>query len=142
VNLTFPDFHAGGLVDVNFVRLVRRVDAEAVAAMVDCGKIIWAWDISIRGRSRTRVWRFWLNEICTPQMTARLTVDEVLDRILPPSRTWYWAKEVGQLLLLARNTIAALARQLGATMKNRSFQFSRARLVAWLRERWVGGINS
>jgi hypothetical protein len=136
----FPDIGPAALVDTNFVRLVRRMDADGIAALVECGGIKWVWNISLA--PRVREMRFLMAEIITPQMTARLTLDEVLDRLLPRSRRMFWAREVGQLLLLARNTVAKLARRLGATQKNRSFQFSRTSLVAWLRERWLGGFRT
>jgi hypothetical protein len=67
-------------------------------------------------------------------------LEEVLCRLLPQSRQALWGAEVGQLLLLSRPALARLARMLGASLVNRTWQFRREALIGFLRERHIGGM--
>lgn len=136
--IELPINPAASLVDLNFVRLVRRIDTEEISAQIDCGKLIFVWDVSATCAMRKRQLRFYLPEVVSPQFTARLRHDEVMQKILPPTRQNFFAAEVGNLLLLSRNSLAALARQLEARLIDRTFKFSRESLVTWLTSRWLG----
>ncbi|HLX69444.1 MAG TPA: hypothetical protein VKV04_07445 [Verrucomicrobiae bacterium] len=139
--IELPINPATSLVDLNFVRLVRRIPYDEISRQIDSGKFIFVWDVSARGETGLRQFRFYLPEVVTPQMTARLSHEEVMERILPSARNFFWSAEIGQLLLLSRVTTSQLARQLKARLVNRTFKFPRENLTAWLRRRWLGGGN-
>jgi hypothetical protein len=126
------------LCDTNCVRLLRRVDADTIADMVDDGRLLFVFDVSAKSGNPIRELRFWTGEIFTPQFCARLTLREVIDRILPVSRQIFRGFEIIQLLLISRVTLRPIARQMGAVIRNRTFEVSRAAFAAWLEARWVG----
>lgn len=126
------------LVDCNFVRLCRRITPDEIQRLMDY-ELVWVWDIGKPG-SRYRELRFWLPCVVTPQMCARLTLNEVLSRLLPESRQTLWSAEVAQLLLMDRNAVSRLARRLDAGLVNRTWQFKREALTRFLTERYIGGM--
>lgn len=143
VTVDLPNVGPSALCDTNTVRLLRRVDSDRVAAMVDNGQLLFVFDVSCRapkpGRPVCRELRFWFSEVATPQLTARLTIGEVIDRILPPSRKLFRGFEISQLLLISRVHLCYVAREIGGVIRNRTFQVTRDAFAAWLRSRWIGG---
>jgi hypothetical protein len=130
-----------GLCDANCVRLLRRVDYKAVVEMTEDGQLQWAFDIGVRKESkgsRIRELRFWFAEVVTPQLCARLTLREVVGKILPPARKFFASGEICQLLLISRPTLRRIAREMGAAIHNRTFRISREAFAAWLASRWIG----
>lgn len=143
MTIELPSTIESALCDSNCVRLLRRVDSEKIGALVDGGELRWAFDVSARPRGKVwavkRELRFWFSEVVTPQLVARLTVNEVIERILPPNRKFYHGFEVGQILLIARPTVCLVAREMGGTIRSRSFRVDREAFAGWLRARWIGG---
>lgn len=125
-----------GLCDVSTVRLLRRVNAERISSMAEAGELQWAWDVS-SGRA-VRELRFFFGEIAAPQMYARLTLDEMISKILPPSRNFFHGSEVCQILLISRPRLSQVAPEMGGTIRNRSFKVPRDGFAAWLKVRHLG----
>ena len=135
-----PVSNRSALVDTSFVRLVRGCDADRVSAMVDDGTLRWVWNISPQPQAQgIRELRFWVNEILAPQMTARLELNETLNQILPPTRRFFRATELAQLLLVCRGTANRIIRQIGGIIQERSLRVERESLVRFLTQRWIGG---
>lgn len=138
--MTFDLPNPSPLVDVNFVRVCRRIPADEVLRLADY-ELVWVWNVSIDSRNGARELRFWINSVVCPQMTARQTLNGVLCQLLPQSRPTLRGSEVGQLLLVGRDSVARLARILNAPLVNRTWHFKREMLFAWMKERYVGGMN-
>jgi hypothetical protein len=132
-----------GLCDTACVRLLRGVSTDEINAMIDDGRLLFVFDISAKlrrkGQATVRLLRFASVEIFTPQFTMRMTIEDVINRMLPISRAFFWGREIAQLLLISRPTLQRIARQLGAIIRRGTFQVSRKALAAWLRARWIGG---
>lgn len=143
MTIELPATIDSALCDLNTVRLLRRVDSGKVMTMVEDGQLMWCFDISSRPqvkiRGRIRELRFWFSEVVTPQFTTRLTLREVIDRILPPTRKFFRSGEICRLLLISRPMLKYIARELGAVIHNRVYQVSREAFAAFLTARWVWG---
>ncbi|MBN9691328.1 MAG: hypothetical protein J0M24_13915 [Verrucomicrobia bacterium] len=51
------------LVTVDVARAVLGCDSESVSARVDCGQLIWVWDVAAPGANHRRELRFWTAEL-------------------------------------------------------------------------------
>jgi len=146
MTIELPNLNPSSLVDSNFVRLARRVDIDKVTAMVDNGSLLWVFDVSARpsgqASAHCRELRFLLSEIVTPQLCSRLTIREVIDRILPPLRRFFRGFEIRELLLIARPTLSRIARQMRGVIRNGEWQVSRQAFAAWLSARWIGNLTA
>jgi hypothetical protein len=130
-----------GLCDANTVRLLRRVNSDNVIAMTENGQLLFVFDIGERREAksrRVRELRFWFSEVVTPQFCARLTLREVIDKILPPTRKFFSSGEICHLLLISRQTLLRIAREMGAVIHNRATRVTREAFAAWLASRWLG----
>ncbi|HXT10902.1 MAG TPA: hypothetical protein VN873_05000 [Candidatus Angelobacter sp.] len=138
--MNFAAESISGLCCSQTVRLLRQYNT--VVAMAEDGQLMWVFDISSSAtgkRGHTRELRFYFPEVVTPQFCARLTLREVIDKILPPTRKFFASGEICQLLLISRQTLGRIAREMGAELHNRVFRVSRAAFAAWLEARWIGG---
>ncbi|MFO1487841.1 MAG: hypothetical protein U1F65_05125 [Verrucomicrobiota bacterium] len=128
------------LVDIHFVRALHGVSTLTVEEWVDSGKILWAFDLSLKKNKRQL--RFWNVEICRSENISGLTLKQVVKRILPESRVNFRTTEISQLFLLSK----AQGYRFGVKFGNRSAMLSsrdpilapRRALATFLHSRWVG----
>jgi hypothetical protein len=129
------------LVTQETVRASLGIDADSVAAKVDCGELRWVWDISAGG-GEIRELRFWARELIAPSLCVALQLDAVIDSMIGTTRAHLRAVEVGQLLLCSRPHILAHVREgdLSGPLVGHTQSISRASLVAYFRGRLVGSV--
>jgi hypothetical protein len=129
------------LVDTNTVRAARGVDADSVLAATDAGELRWVWDVSAAAAAERRVreLRFWAREVIMPEGTRGLTLEQVLECIVPPGRETFAGTQVGQLLMVSRPTMLALYAEMSAVLVGRAITVPRRGLERFLRSRWQGG---
>ena len=97
------------LTDVNGVRLLKRFPLRQIYEMADGGdlihgKYLWVWNVAVNRQGPQRELRFWTGEVFAPKRQQALTLEQVIDFILPRSRREFPAGEVQALLLVAHNT--------------------------------------
>ena len=61
--IELPSSVESSLCDSGTVRLLRRIDAEKIGAMVDGGELKWAFDVSARPQGKVRAVRHELREL-------------------------------------------------------------------------------
>jgi hypothetical protein len=125
------------LVDTKFVRAARGVDTDKVFTWVDCGQLLWVWNVTSNLDRRKRDLRFWSKEISKPNETAALSLDQVIQNILPPGRSEYPSGELTLLLQVSRPHLAQLRKEISGAP--RTGPVPRAGLEGFLRRRWIGG---
>src|SRR5689334_753708 len=115
------------LVDVKTIRIARHVDDETVYAEVDHGKYFWVWNVGLG--SEIRELRFWVKEIILGSgAVERLTIDEVIEKLLPANRLWLRRQEVKDLLVVSNPTVVKLAAEIGAITVDGKLRYPRAGL--------------
>ena len=97
---------------INGVMGILRREAEDILALIDDGKLPWAWDIATRGphASGRAEWRIWSECVRAYQLNhsthlTDLTHAEVLTRLLGHSRPVLRAAEIRSVWTCDRNTI-------------------------------------
>ena len=84
--------------DVNGVRAARGCRADAVAAMVEAGELLWVFDVSpAHGRNHNRNLRFWAPELIDGSAMSKLKLDAVISQILPVAWCLFNGSELGQV---------------------------------------------
>lgn len=121
------------LVTPDTVRAALGVDADTVAAKVDCGELRWVWNVAL-GREIAEL-RFWAREIISPESVtaANYSPAKVVAEILG-SRSRWRGVELAQLLLVSRPTIMRLvnAGELKGEIVNGAIHVWRAPLEKFL----------
>lgn len=131
------------LADIKGVRLITRRPTDAIMAMTDGGDLVegryqWAWNVAVNPQGEIRDLRWWIGEVLAPKQQAALTLEQVINAIVPVSRKEFPAGEVCSLLLVSRPTLMELRLELqGKTRVGSSF-YPRAGLVTFFRTRWLG----
>lgn len=97
------------LVTADTARAALGVDADTIAAMIDDGRIRWAWDISA-GQGEVRAIRIWARDLIHHDACLRMYPADAIDHIIATTRDRMRAVEVCQLLLCSRPHIHALLR--------------------------------
>ena len=136
------------LVGVETARALLGVDADAVQARIDAGRLRWVWDISARphGRERGRCkpvdrdvpeLRLWVRELLAPDLFDGLPLRQVLPLVLGRERPRWRSSEVAQLLLCSRPAMKRLAEagELAGSVRAGIRWFNRAALSAFLARR-------
>jgi len=134
-----------GLCTTDCVRLLRGVSHKRVMDMTDDGQLQFVFDIGAHAETkanRIRELRFWFAEVVTPQFCARLTLREVIDKILPIKRRFFMSGEICRLLLISRQTLRRIAREMGGVIHNRSTRVTREAFAKWLESRWLGHLSA
>jgi hypothetical protein len=130
------------LLDVNAVRIARGVDAETVAGWADGnvmeGGLQWVFDVATTWPGKKRALRFWAREVSpeTAATTVDLTIEQVIDLMVPPTRQHYHTWEVKQLLLISPPTMNIHSVNLRGAIVAGRFVFERRELANFLRHRW------
>ena len=124
--------------DVNGVRAARGISTARVNELVESGELLWAWNIGRQaGETGSRTLRFWAPCVLNPQAVAALGIENVIDRILPPSRHNFNGSELCQAFLISRQTVQRIGRALGGVVSNRLLYVERPALVDFLKARWI-----
>jgi hypothetical protein len=125
------------LVDTATVRAVRGVDADTVFNWVDDSTLRWAWNVATGAKSKIRELRFWARDVIAPETTAALSVDQVIDLVLPLSREQFLSHELCQLLLISRPHLGELRTELGGVLVGHTIHVTRDNLVAFFHRRLI-----
>jgi hypothetical protein len=105
----------------------------------------WVFDVSAKAESEKaesgnkwqRDLRFWTKEILMPEFTLNLSIEEVVNSILPITRSNYPAGEVEKLLRISPMTLKRLREQLSGSLRSSGAFFPRAGLADFLCTRWI-----
>lgn len=138
------------LVGADTVASVRGITIEKVYELVDGGlgdeKLLWVWDMSSGGRDRRNL-RFWAREINEPRTTDRLTLENVVQLIIPRRtaikgqfdglRNW----EIVSLFRLEKPQVISLREELKADLRDDGVYYPRPALEDFLRKRWCGTLR-
>jgi hypothetical protein len=131
-------------VGVETARAILGVDADAIQARLEGGRLRWGWDISARRRrgrpgrrGAVRELRLWARELIAPDLCDTLRLREVIPMILGRRRRRWPSVEVAHLLLCSRPAMLRLAAsgQLPGRLRHGTRWFTRARLAAFLSRR-------
>lgn len=131
------------LADIKGVRLLTRKSADAIYAMSDGGDLVeghyqWVWNVATDARGEIRDLRWWIGEVLAPQRQAALTLDRVINFLLPQQRREFPAGEVQALLLVSRPTLMELRAELLGDLRQGGSFYPRAALVTFFQRRWLG----
>lgn len=135
------------LVNTEFVRAIRRCDAESVFAAVDNERhakhIRFAFDLSLAGsnahgesNASRRELRYWTTEVLDGPSVAGYTIDEAIAAILGARETFSRGYLEIQWVIGATH-IGNLVREKELTETGN--RFLRASLINFLKRRWSGG---
>ena len=135
------------LTDVNGVRLLKRFPLRQIYEMADGGdlihgKYLWVWNVAVNRQGPQRELRFWTGEVFAPKRQQALTLEQVIDFILPRSRREFPAGEVQALLLVAHNTLLELRAELQGSLRGGGNFYPRSGLVQFFTTRWLGAVNN
>lgn len=131
------------LAKVDGVQLLTRRAISEIYAMADGGDLVggryqWVWDVKTDPHGKIRDLRFWIGEVLAPKRQAELTLDQVIDFLLPKSRKEFPAGEVQRLLQVRPITLSELRAELQGSLRSGSGFYPRAGLVTFFRNRWLG----
>lgn len=121
------------LAAVGTVRAVHGCTAETVFQFVESGEYLWVWDFS-QGKGSIRNLKFWFDELAAVPDVRKLSLEEVIDCILPHRRAWFAPGEVCRRFSMDRKSLMRLRSELGLPVGN----VSREPLAQFLRDRWIG----
>lgn len=131
------------LAKVDGVCLLTGKPPQAIYAMADGGDLLehqlqWVWNVSTDASGKIRDLRFWVGEVLDPARQKNLTLDAVINSLVPRTRTEFPAGEVQQLLQVRHNTLLELRRELAGTLRAHCNFYPRAGLVKFFERRWLG----
>jgi hypothetical protein len=128
---------------VETVSCVAGLSLDQIYEMVDRGRYLWVWDISV-GYGSKRALRFWSREINDPISAAKLKLDAVIGIAIPfrahisgqydGLRAW----EFRDLLRISKPCLHAMRHELGVCGTTRNLFIPRASIEEFFRKRWVG----
>lgn len=131
---------------VDTVSCISGLPVNQVYDKVDSGGYLWVWNVST-GVGAKRELRFWSREINNPASVANLTLDAVINAIIPDRthipgqhdglRNW----ELRHLLRLSKSTLSEMRQELGIRGTAQGSPIPRASLELFFRRRWLGNIN-
>lgn len=137
------------LVTVDTARAVMGVDSQTVLSLVENGRILWAFDVSAKGRGDTREIRIWRASVAAymaeqPQPMAASGPTPGVERIIGPTPARIRSSRVAQILSVHVCTILHLHRagelageitpgESGGTCR----WITRDSFAAWLRRRLI-----
>ena len=131
------------LAKVDGVALLTDQPAKTVYERVEGGGAYgvgyqFVFNVAPNLKGRNRDLRFWVPEISDPKSTAKLSIDDVINVILPVTRREFPAGLVCQFLQLRANTLSCLRGELGGKVCRNRGVYPREGLVKFLRTRWLG----
>lgn len=132
------------LTDADGVALFTRKSIPEIYAMADGGDLLggrylWVWNVATDPRGDIRALRFWLGEVIAPKRQSVLSLDQVLNCILPPKRREYPPGAVRQLLQIRHNTLMGLQAELqGVSRGGAGYFYPRTGLEEFFQRRWLG----
>jgi len=135
------------LADIKVMRTITRKSADALYAMADGGDLVegsfqWVWNISTNPFGEIRDLRWWVGELMAPNRQANLTLDEVINFIVPQKRREFPSGEVLALLVISRPTLMQLRAELLGDLRAGGSFYPRAGLVQFFRRRWLGQVGT
>jgi len=122
----------------SILTLFQRADGASLTEPT----LVWVFNFSngdpqtVSTKSRRRDLRFWHPELVATE-EKKLKLDQVIARILPAKKIIFHAGEVDQLFQLRPRTRIDFA-DLHGEIKARRYAYTRATLVEFLRNRWIG----
>lgn len=125
------------------VALLTRRSITTIYAMADGGDLVagrlqWVFNVATNPAGKIRDLRFWMGELLAPEHQSALTLDQVIDFIVPATRREWPAGAVRNLLQVRHNTLLELCEELHGTLKTGGNFYPRQALVEFLRRRWLG----
>ena len=128
------------------VSCISGLPINQVYDRVESGSYLWVWNVST-GVGAKRELRFWSREINDPAAVTGLTLDAVINTIIPDRmhipgqhdglRNW----EFRHLLRLSKSTLSEMRQELGIRGTAQGHLIPRAILDQFFRRRWLGNIN-
>ncbi|MDR3460139.1 MAG: hypothetical protein P4N60_22150 [Verrucomicrobiae bacterium] len=101
----------------------------------------WVWNVSTNPRGKIRNLRFWVPEVQDARAVAGLSLEQVIDTILPASRREFPAGTVCQFLQIRPITLSYLRGELGGEVRGNSGFYPRPGLVKFFKTRWLGAAS-
>jgi hypothetical protein len=127
------------LVDVNTVTALWSLPPATVLAMIECGQIRWAWDVSVHHGPRREI-RVWLRELFDPLaariLSARGVVESVIGHATEPRLR---ATTLRRMIMVPPMTIHRLVEveSLRGDVAGGVLWITRASLVEFLTQRLI-----
>jgi hypothetical protein len=130
------------LLKIDTVIALHRKTAEQIYDQVGGSALFenplrWVFNVATNPHGRNRDLRFWTREIIAYETTTALTLDQVIDSLVPPTRTNWHSGQVIELLNIRWPTLGELREQLGGQSGRGTSFFARESLAAFLRQRVV-----
>jgi hypothetical protein len=122
--------------DLNGVRAVRGLNANQIKDSVDDGSLLWVFDIAA-APSRKDL-RFWFPEISDSGSIKGLGLADVIKRILPEHRRWFYGSEISHWFMISIQGAGRLGRKLGGEIKSHTLRVQREPLAGYLEGCWLG----
>lgn len=136
------------LAPIEVLRWKTSLRAETISDQAYGGKDLfdpgfrWVWNVAANPNGEIRELRFWTREIIAPETTVDLSLDNVINSILPPIRKQYPAGEVANTIFcIGRDLLASLRVELNGKLAANSSFFPREGLERFLRTRWLGAVR-
>jgi len=142
-----PHFIRSAFCGIDTVSCVTGLSTNRIYDLVESGDYLWVWNIS-SGLGKRRELRFWSREINNPAAVSKMTIDAVIQAIIPNrSRLPGQADGIGNwefrhLLRLSKPCHCLLRKELGVCGTVRNFFIPRASLEQFFHRRWVGTLKS
>lgn len=137
VRETAPPYRAV-LVDVNTVVALWSLPPSTVLAMIECGQIRWAWDVSTHGAHREI--RVWLRELFQSTSVRTMGAREVVEAVIGyTAEARLRASTVRRMVMVPHVTIHRLTElgQLEGSVEDGKLWISRASLADFLTRRLI-----
>ena len=132
---------------VDSVTLYTGKTVSAIYSAADGGDLVdghyqWVWNVATNPQGKIRDLRFWMGEVMAENRQKNLTLDQVIDFILPKSRREFAAGEVCALLQVRPITLSELRVELNGALRANSGFYPRAGLVKFFQTRWLGAAQN
>lgn len=127
------------LVDVHTVVTLWSLPPATVLAMIECGQIRWAWDVSVPAGAAREV-RVWLRELFAAELSRGLDVKAVIESVVGHStEPRLRGQTVVRTLQVSTQTVHNLvaAGELKGAVEERVLWVTRASLVEFLLRRLI-----
>jgi hypothetical protein len=127
----------GCLLTLSTVRALRGCVTEKIKNEVESGKYLWVFDFSLSVEapdSRSQALRFWVADIAESSGVKNLSVDAVVNQILPPLCAAFPSEDFCLRFSLNRATLFRSRKLLGYSRG----RVKREILAGFLKSRWLG----
>jgi hypothetical protein len=129
------------LLTLSTVRALRGCVTEKIKREVESGKFLWVFDFSLSENapdSRSQALRFWVADVAEGDGVKDLTVEDVVNQILPLARGSFPSDDVCLRFSVNRATLFRLRKIFGCGLG----RVNREILAGFLKTRWLGAIPS